>query len=191
MKRRLALGSAAAAAAAILAASAYGYATLDKPQNGAVSAATTTKPLSTSYYSLEREHHTERAERSQTRPTPTPTKSSKPKPTPTKSTSPSARSTNKPPTSTVGHAATLACIRKHESGGNYKAINSTGKFRGAYQFHQGYAPAWAERYGYPEWAGKPSNLWPPAVQDSIAYQMGKNNRYAPWREHTSYDCPGF
>lgn len=93
--------------------------------------------------------------------------------------------------SSVGDKATLACIRKHESGNNYRDVSATGKFRGAYHFHRGYAPVWAERAGYGEWSGKTPDKWPPAVQDAVAYDMGRNNGYAAWDKHTSYNCPGF
>jgi hypothetical protein len=89
----------------------------------------------------------------------------------------------------VSPTSILACIRKHESGGNYRAISATGKFRGAYQFHSGYAPTWATRAGYAEWAGVTPDRWPPAVQDAVAYDMGHGNHYAAWRNHTSYSCP--
>jgi hypothetical protein len=91
----------------------------------------------------------------------------------------------------VGDKATLACIRKHESGNDYRDVSATGKFRGAYQFHRGYAPVWAERAGYGNWSNTPSDRWPPAVQDAVAYDMGHGNRYAAWDKHTSYNCPGF
>lgn len=93
--------------------------------------------------------------------------------------------------SRVGDSATLACIRYHESRNNYRAVSRTGKFRGAYQFHQGYAPTWAKRAGYAEWANMPSDRWPPSVQDAVAYDMGHSNGYAAWDDHTSYNCPGF
>lgn len=177
---------AAVASAGVLVASAVGYATL--PRDSADSAVGASAAATASPYGLDRSERSWSVSRSKPPRTPKPTaqRTASPKPTAT-----SSKPTAKTPTSTVGDAATLACIRKHESTNNYRAVSSTGKFRGAYQFHQGYAPEWAKRYGYPEWAGKPSNLWPPRVQDSIAYQMGHGNRYAAWRNHTSYNCPGF
>jgi hypothetical protein len=91
----------------------------------------------------------------------------------------------------VDSSATLACIRKHESGGNYRAVSASGKFRGAYQMHRTYAPTWAKRAGQGSWSDVPVDQWPPAVQDAVAYDMGHGNRWAAWREHTSYSCPGF
>ena len=146
----------------------------------------------------------DRASRSQKRATPVqapaPTqpvakKSSAPspaaKPKPNASTQPKPAPKPKPAAakSPAGDAAILACIRKHESGGNYRAVNPSGKYRGAYQMDRNYAPTWAKRAGFGEWSGTTPDRWPPSVQDAVAYDMGHGNRYAAWRNFTSYSCP--
>lgn len=87
-------------------------------------------------------------------------------------------------------AATLACIRKHESTNNYRAVSSTGTYRGAYQMSRVYSPEWVRRAGYGQWAGKPADKWPPAVQDAVAAHMGRGG-WGHWSKWTSYSCPGF
>lgn len=171
-----------------------------EPQVLAAPAAT-----STSFLDTREEVAAERASRSQKRAQPTqapaPTqpvakKSSAPAPaaakkTPNASTQPKPAPKPKPAAakSPAGDAAILACIRKHESGGNYRAVNASGKYRGAYQMDRGYAPVWAKRAGFGEWSGKTPDQWPPSVQDAVAYDMGHGNRYAAWRNFTSYSCP--
>ena len=86
--------------------------------------------------------------------------------------------------------ATLACIRKHESTNNYRAVSDSGTYRGAYQMSVEYSDDWARRAGYEEWAEKPADKWPPAVQDAVAADMGRSG-WGHWSRWTSYDCPGF
>jgi hypothetical protein len=88
--------------------------------------------------------------------------------------------------------ATLACIRKHESGNDYQDVSDSGTYRGAYQMSRQYSPGWAKRAGYGEWAGKTADKWPPAVQDAVAWNMSNQGRWwGHWDDHTSYNCPGF
>ncbi len=86
--------------------------------------------------------------------------------------------------------ATLACIRKHESTNNYKAVSKSGTYRGAYQMSVQYSDDWARRAGYESWAEKPADKWPPAVQDAVAANMGRSG-WGHWSKWTSYNCPGF
>jgi hypothetical protein len=104
-----------------------------------------------------------------------------------------SRSVNRTRTTKGGSKnATLACIRKHESGNNYQRVSSSGTYRGAYQLSRQYSPGWAKRAGYGQWAGKTADKWPPAVQDAVAWDMSNNGKWwGPWDDHTSYDCPGF
>lgn len=91
---------------------------------------------------------------------------------------------------------TLACIRKHESSGNYGVVSENRggvRYYGAYQFSGTYMDDWAKRYGHSDWANKPANLWPASVQDDVALKLGKstNPDWAMWSKFTSYSCPGF
>jgi hypothetical protein len=104
----------------------------------------------------------------------------------------SIRESRTKPASGIGNNATLACIRKHESGNDYRDVSDSGTYRGAYQMSRQYSPGWAKRAGYGQWAGKTADQWPPAVQDAVAWDMSNNGRWwGPWKDHTSYDCPGF
>jgi len=75
--------------------------------------------------------------------------------------------------------ATLACIRRCESGGDYGAVSPAGH-AGAYQF----APStWAgavTRAGHPQWAASPAHEAPPEVQDAAAAQLLAERGLAPW-----------
>lgn len=104
---------------------------------------------------------------------------------------PQARASSVSRSSRGSGNATLKCIRHHESRGNYGAVNSTGKFQGAYQLHSGYAPTWAKRAGLGQWAGTPVHKWPAAVQDAVALKLGRDTGWHAWSDHTSYSCPGF
>lgn len=96
-----------------------------------------------------------------------------------------------PAVNTGSYANTLACIRKHESGNSYTRVSKTGKFRGAYMMHRGYAPEWARRAGYGDWAGTAVDRWPPSVQDAVALHLGKGSNWRAWSDHVSYSCPRF
>lgn len=67
----------------------------------------------------------------------------------------------------------LACIRAHESdsAGGYTAVNVSSGAAGAYQLMPQYSDDWAVRYGHGEVAHLTADLWPPAVQDSVAAQL--------------------
>jgi hypothetical protein len=66
----------------------------------------------------------------------------------------------------------LAAIRACESGGNYGAVSSTGKYRGAYQFDYG---TWASVGG----TGDPAAA-SPAEQDKRAAILYSQRGAAPW-----------
>jgi hypothetical protein len=67
-----------------------------------------------------------------------------------------------------------ACIRQHESGGNYSVGNG-----GAYQFEQG---TWTGLTGLPS----PAQDYPPAVQDAAALKLYSQRGWEPWT--TRYVC---
>jgi hypothetical protein len=67
-----------------------------------------------------------------------------------------------------------ACIRQHESGGNYSIGNG-----GAYQFELG---TWTALTGLPS----PAEDYPPAVQDSAALKLYSQRGWEPWT--TRYVC---
>lgn len=69
-------------------------------------------------------------------------------------------------------AAVLAAIRSCESGGNYRIINSSGTYFGAYQFN---LAAWAEVGG----SGLPSDA-PPREQDERAASLYRIHGSSPW-----------
>ena len=70
--------------------------------------------------------------------------------------------------------ADWACIRQHESGGDYSAGNG-----GAYQFEFG---TWTGLTGLPS----PAEDYPPAVQDAAALKLFSQRGWEPWS--TRYVC---
>jgi len=75
---------------------------------------------------------------------------------------------------TSTNTADWACIRQHESGGNYSVGNG-----GAYQFQLG---TWTALTGLPS----PAEDYPPAVQDSAALKLYSQRGWEPWT--TRYVC---
>jgi hypothetical protein len=75
---------------------------------------------------------------------------------------------------TSTNTADWACIRQHESGGNYAVGNG-----GAYQFQLG---AWTSLTGLPS----PAQDYPPAVQDAGALKLYAQRGWQPWT--TRYAC---
>ncbi len=67
-----------------------------------------------------------------------------------------------------------ACIRQHESGGNYSVGNG-----GAYQFENG---TWTSVTGLPG----PAESYPAATQDAAALRLFAQRGWAPWT--TRYAC---
>jgi hypothetical protein len=75
---------------------------------------------------------------------------------------------------TSTNTADWACIRQHESGGNYSIGNG-----GAYQFELG---TWTGLTGLPS----PAQDYPPAVQDAAALKLFSQRGWEPWT--TRYAC---
>ena len=75
---------------------------------------------------------------------------------------------------TSTNTADWACIRQHESGGNYAVGNG-----GAYQFELG---TWHALTGLPS----PAQDYPPAVQDAAALKLYSERGWEPWT--TRYVC---
>jgi hypothetical protein len=69
---------------------------------------------------------------------------------------------------TSTNSADWACIRQHESGGNYSVGNG-----GAYQFQLG---TWTALTGLPS----PAEDYPPAMQDSAALKLYSERGWEPW-----------
>ena len=69
---------------------------------------------------------------------------------------------------TSTNTADWACIRQHESGGNYAVGNG-----GAYQFELG---TWTSLTGLPS----PAQDYPPAVQDAAALKLYSQRGWEPW-----------
>lgn len=65
-----------------------------------------------------------------------------------------------------------ACIRAIESGGNYQAVNPSGRYRGAYQFDRA---TWASVGG----TGDPATA-PPGEQDARARMLWESRGLSPW-----------
>jgi hypothetical protein len=68
--------------------------------------------------------------------------------------------------------ATLACIREHESNGNYGAVNASSGAGGAYQFMPS---TWASLGG----SGLPENA-SAAEQDAMAVRLYEADGWSPW-----------
>jgi hypothetical protein len=99
-------------------------------------------------------------------PAPAPAPAAAPAPAP----SPAAGASDATSTNT----ADWACIRQHESGGDYSAGNG-----GAYQFEFG---TWTGLTGLPS----PAEDYPPAVQDAAALKLFSQRGWEPWS--TRYVC---
>jgi len=73
----------------------------------------------------------------------------------------------------------FACIRWRESRNNYQAVNSTGTYRGAYQFYQDGWDIFAVQVA-PAWVGIPPDQAPPDVQDAVALAAYLRLGARPW-----------
>lgn len=82
------------------------------------------------------------------------------------------RPANTPKAATRGGGCTLEVIRRKESGGNYRAVSPSGKYRGAYQFD---AATWRSVGG----TGDPAAA-PPAEQDARAAELMRRRGTQPW-----------
>lgn len=74
----------------------------------------------------------------------------------------------------------LTCVRRRESGGNYGAVNPTGQYLGAYQFHQATWNGAANHAGRPELVGVPPNHATPYDQDDLAWSLYQWQGSGPW-----------
>ena len=70
----------------------------------------------------------------------------------------------------------LNCIAKYESGGNYGAVNPSGKFRGRYQMDTAF---WLSNGGDPKYAGRHEQA-PAEMQDAVARNGIATRGLRPW-----------
>lgn len=75
--------------------------------------------------------------------------------------------------------AQLARLRACESGGNYRAVSSSGTYRGAYQFSRTTWNSVAATH-YPEWRGVDPIDAPPYVQDAMTRALWAQMGRKPW-----------
>lgn len=74
----------------------------------------------------------------------------------------------------------LACVRQRESHGDYTAVDSSGRFMGAYQIYQGGWDDIAAQLGRTDLIGVPPHHASPADQDQIALRMLVVHGRSPW-----------
>ena len=74
----------------------------------------------------------------------------------------------------------LSCLRARESGGNYAAVDPTGLYRGAYQFHQTTWNGAANHAGRRELIGVPPNVASTYDQDDLAWALYQWQGAGPW-----------
>ena len=72
----------------------------------------------------------------------------------------------------------LACVRRHESGGNYRAENPVSTASGAYQFLDSTWQTMSARAGHRGWGHAASA--PPAVQDAVAQYTVNSGWSSAW-----------
>ena len=72
----------------------------------------------------------------------------------------------------------LACVRRHESGGNYRAENPISTASGAYQFLDSTWRTMSARAGHGGWGHAASA--PPAVQDAVAQYTVDSGWSSAW-----------
>ena len=82
-------------------------------------------------------------------------------------------------TFTAAEAAFFDCVRWRESRGDYTVVNSTGTFRGAYQWYQGGWDHYAAQVA-PDYVGVPPNEAPPAIQDLVSVTAYRQVGARPW-----------
>lgn len=76
--------------------------------------------------------------------------------------------------------AAWAALRNCESGGNYGAVNPSGLYRGAYQFHQATWDAVARGAGRGDLVGMHPDQADPASQDQLARALYAQRGASPW-----------
>ena len=72
----------------------------------------------------------------------------------------------------------LACVRRHESGGDYRAENPVSTASGAYQFLDSTWRTMSRRAGHPGWGHAASA--PPWVQDAVAVFTVQSGWASAW-----------
>jgi hypothetical protein len=75
--------------------------------------------------------------------------------------------------------ATLARLRNCESGGNYRAVSKSGRYRGAYQFSRSTWDATARKI-LPEYVGTDPAVAEPFVQDAMARKLWSETGWVSW-----------
>jgi hypothetical protein len=78
-----------------------------------------------------------------------------------------------------GGAPALSGLRRCESGGDYGAVNSTGTYRGAYQFSRSTWNSVASR-SFPHLVGVDPAAAAPADQDAMAHALYASSGRSPW-----------
>jgi hypothetical protein len=74
------------------------------------------------------------------------------------------------------------CIMQREAGGNYRAVDPSRHWFGAYQFSMSASNTAARRMGRKDLIGVPASKWAPADQDAafyVIYDHGRGKR--AWR----------
>ena len=74
----------------------------------------------------------------------------------------------------------LVCTRRIESGGNYGAVNPSGTYRGAYQFHRNTWDNTARHAGRPDLVGIDPAAASPKDQDAMALHLARWQGSGPW-----------
>lgn len=85
-----------------------------------------------------------------------------------------------PPIISGSDTAFLACVRARESGGDYRIVDRSGNYMGAYQFAQSTWDNVASRAGRGDLVGVRPNLASPADQDAIALATLALAGRSPW-----------
>jgi hypothetical protein len=75
--------------------------------------------------------------------------------------------------------AVLARLRKCESHGNYAAVSSSGRYRGAYQFSQSTWNSTAKNF-LPNYVNIDPAKSPPHIQDAMTRVLWKRSGPSPW-----------
>ena len=70
----------------------------------------------------------------------------------------------------------VECIGQYESGGNYGAVSTSGKYRGKYQMNNEF---FLGHGGDPAFAGRHEQA-PPAMQDEVALRGYQARGFDPW-----------
>jgi Transglycosylase-like domain len=74
----------------------------------------------------------------------------------------------------------IACVRQHESGGNYQAHSPDGQYHGAYQFLQSTWDATANHIGARDLVGVDPHTRSSTQQDDMAWELYQWQGPGPW-----------